>query len=215
MSDSIQARLQKVFEADRTLREAERSFFEGVDDDAPRVEALAAALDEARDHDDAEESVARLIRVADLLTDIGGERATRLLAALLDHEEPAVRLASGEGLIDLAYSRYAEVARVFESLIDDGKAVVALREVPLLLAQVGEPGGVKLCVRLLKHPDADVVASAVQALVEFGDPNSAREIEKLKGDTRMVSADDEADEGSYTVGDFAREALDELRPRRD
>lgn len=215
MSDSTDARLQKIFEADRTLREATRAFFEGENDDGPRLDALSAALDVARDHDDAEESVERLIRIADLLTDIGGLRATQMLAALLDHEEPAVRLASGEGLIDLAYSRYAEVARVFESLIDDGKAVVALREVPLLLAQVEEPGGVKLCVRLLKHPDADVVASAVQALAMFGDPNTAREVEKLKNDTRMVSADEESDEGSYTVGDIARDALEELRQRRD
>lgn len=216
MSKSLQPKLQAIFDADRALREAQQAFFDDSNgsDDA-RVSTLSTSLEQAQTLDDLDERASRLSRIADLLTDLAGEPAAKLLTQLLDDDDPSVRLAAGEGLIDLAYSRYAEIARVFEALIEDGRAIVALREVPLLLAQVGEPGGVKLCTKLLKHSDADVVASAIQALVELGDPASAREIDKLKGDTRMVTADDEADDGSYTVGDLVSDALDELRPPKN
>ncbi len=203
--------LQKVFEADRALRLAQNDFFTTGDDDA-RLDAIEAAIDAAwSGGGDPEESSSRLMRAGALLGDIGGARACRLLLRLLDHEEPEVRQPAGESLEDLAYSRYAEVARAIEKLIDEGKAATALSEVPYILAEIGEPGGVKLCVRLLKHPSADVVASAIEALAAFGDPSAVKELEKVRNDRRRVAADDDPEAGEIMLGDLASEAIDHLR----
>jgi HEAT repeat protein len=134
-----------------------------------------------------------------------------MLLRLLDHSEPEVRLPAGEALSELAYSRYAEVARAIEKLIDDGKSATALAEIPYILAEIGEPGGVKLCQRLLKHSSADVVASAIEALAQFGDASVIKDIEKLKADRRTVSLDDDPEAEQIPLGDLAQEAIEHLR----
>jgi HEAT repeat protein len=203
--------LKKVFDADRLLRRAQGEFFTTGEDDA-RIDALEVAINESWEGGaDPEESHARLMRVGALLGDVGGPRACKLLLRLLDHEEPEVRLPAGESLEDLAYSRYAEVARAIEKLIDDGKAATALSEVPYILAEIGEPGGVKLCQRLLKHPAAEVVASAIESLAALGDPVVVKDLEKLRNDRRRVAADDDPEAGEIMLGDLATEAIEHLR----
>ncbi len=203
--------LKKVFDADRLLRRAQGEFFTTGEDDA-RLDAMEAAITESWSGGaEPEESTARLMRVGALLGDVGGTRACKMLLKLLDHEEPEVRLPAGESLQDLAYSRYAEVARAIEKLIDDGKAATALSEVPYILAEIGEPGGVKLCLRLLKHPSADVVASAIESLAALGDPTAVKDLEKLRNDRRRVAADDDPEAGEIMLGDLATEAIEHLR----
>ncbi len=203
--------LQKVFDADRQLRRAQGEFFTTGEDEA-RLDAIEAAINASWGPGaDAEEASAKLMRVGALLGEVGGPRACKLLLRLLDHEEPEVRIPAGESLEDLAYSRYAEVARAIEKLIDEGKAATALSEVPYILAEIGEPGGVKLCQRLLKHPSADVVASAIESLATLGDPVVIKDLEKLKNDRRRVAADDDPEAGEIMLGDLASEAIDHLR----
>jgi HEAT repeat protein len=203
--------LDKVFDADRALRRAQGEFFTTGEDDA-RLDAIEAAINQAwSDGADAEEGVSRLMRAGSLLGDIGGPRGCKLLLRLLDHDEPEVRMPAGESLQDLAYARYAEVARAIERVIDDGKAANALCEVPYILAEIGEPGGVKLCLRLLKHPSADVVAASIESLAAFGDPTVIKELEKLRTDRRRVADEEDPEAGEVMLGDLASEAIDHLR----
>jgi HEAT repeat protein len=149
--------------------------------------------------------------MAELLTDIGGAQACKLLVRLLGHEDPNVRVASGEGLVDLGYDRYAEVARAIEVEVDRGQDVTALCEVPFLLAELGEPGGVKLCARLLRHKNADVVGAAIEGLAQLGDPSVLKDIEALKADKRVLTVDEESEGAEVTVGELAGEAVAHLR----
>ncbi len=215
MTKALDQKLDKVFAADRALRIAELDFLENLGPE--HLAALERAVDAAFALTDVEEGAIRLMRAADLLGDFTGPQVPTLLLRMLDHEEPAVRDAAGSTLLDVGYSRYAEVARAIEKLIDEGKAITALKEVPFVLAEIGEPGGVKLCLRLTKHANGDVVASAVEALAKLGDPSVIKDLEKLRNDKRVVEDDGADDEhagpesGGHTVGDLVDEALEYLR----
>lgn len=213
MTKALDDKLSTVFAADRALRAAELEFLGTMGDD--ELAALARAVEHAFTLEDAEDAAIRLIRSADLLGEFQGPQVPALLLRMLDHEEPAVRDAAGNTLLDYGYSRYAEMARAIEKLVDEGKAHTALKEVPFLLAEIGEPGGVKLCLKLTKHADAGVAAAAVEALARFGDPSVIKDLEKLRNDKRVVEpdGDDEAapEGGGPTVGELVQEVLEHLR----
>lgn len=214
MSTDLDGKLTRLFDADRSMRQAQQAFSTSGDAKA-RLETLGRALDQADQLRDEEEAAARMMRLADLFAEEAGPEACRALVRLLGHGEPAVRAAAGEGLIEIGQSRYAEVARTFEQAIQDGKPVAALAEIPYILAELGEPGGVKLCASLLKHPEADVVASSVDALAALGDPSVVKDIEKLKTDPRKVSAESDGEVAELTLGDLATEAVEHLRSLHD
>lgn len=214
MANELDDQLTQVFDAARVLRQAEEKFFT-TGNEQGRMESLARSLEVAWTHTDENESVERLIRIGDMLGTLGGPEGCRLLVRLLDHEDPGVRSSAGEGLIDLGHSRYAEVAKAFEKAIEDGKALNALTEMPYLLAELGEPGGMKLCKQLLKHGEGDVVAAAIEALAALGDVTAIKDIERFKSDKRKVTVEEELETGELTVGELAQEALDHLRSLRD
>jgi HEAT repeat protein len=203
--------ITRVLEADRALREA-RATALTVDDKRALLRAIDQEVTRAFTDKDSAEGGARLMTLADLLVDITGPEAARLLVRVLGHEEPAVRVAAGEGLVELLYDRYAEVARVLEAEVERGTDVVALSEVPFILAEVGEPGGVGIVARLLKHADADVVGSAIEGLAALGDASVVKALEPLRNDKRRVTVEDETDgPGEVTLGDLAEEAIAHLR----
>lgn len=214
MTQDLDARLDRIFKADREMRLAQQEFF-GTGDDSARVDAIQRAIDGALKLTDPEDASERLMRLADLLADLGGAKACALLAQLLDHDEPGVRASAGEGLLELGQSRYAEVARCFEKLVDEGKATTALSEIPYILAELGEPGGIKLCVKLLKHSEGDIVGAAIEALASLGDPVAIKDIERLKNDRRRITVEEELETGELTVGELATEAVEHLRSLRD
>jgi len=211
MNTDIESRLSALFEADRALREAEQAFHLAGEAQV-RVDTLGRSLEATLRLEDPEESALRLVRIADLLGEETGPVVVRHLLRLLDHEEPGVRAAAGESLLELGYSRYAEVARGIEKLIEENKATHAFKEVPYLLSEIGEPGGVKLCIRLLKHADPGVVGAAVEALAMLADPTALKDLERLKNDKRIVESDGEDEEaGPVVLGELVREAIDHLR----
>jgi HEAT repeat protein len=208
------ALLTRLLKADRALREAHSAVLD-VDDKRALLRAIEQEVTRAFTDRDSEEGGARLMCLADLLVDVTGPEAARLLVRILGHEEPAVRVAAGEGLVELLYDRYAEVARMLEAAVDKGTDVVALSEIPFILAEVGEPGGVKIVSKLLKHADADVVGAAIEGLAAMGDPSVIKLLEPLRNDKRRVTVEDEAEGlGEVTVGDLADEVISHLRASR-
>src|SRR6476620_3627099 len=125
--------LEQLFDADRRVREAEASLLAAASGDELE-RALERAADEAFASKESDASVARLIRLSDLCAQVQGPRMADTLLAILNHEDPQVRVAAGEALRDFAYDRYAEVARAIERLFERDVHGPALAEVPWILA---------------------------------------------------------------------------------
>src|SRR6185369_12900186 len=89
----------------------------------------------------------------------------------------------------------------------------ALPELPYILAEVPEPGVVRLLGQFLAHKDPDAVAAAIEALAEIGDPAAIKLLEPLAHDERTVElAEDGSDATSEaSIGELASEAIELLQ----
>ncbi len=199
-----------MFDADRTIRDAESRLLEDK-----RSSELVALLESethaALELEDRAEATMRLERLADLCAQVPGPRMTDALIAILDDDEPRVRVAAGEALRDLGYERYAEVARGIERALDRGEAGLSMSELPWVLAEIAEPSALSLIRRFLDHPSADVVAASIEALAQLQDPESMPDLERFVDDDRIVIIDDFEDETKTTLGELARQALEMVR----
>lgn len=205
----IERELDAIFDAERTLRAAERALM------AKKDQALAAELskrvDEALGLEDAAEANLRLFRLADLCAQVPGPAMADALVRILGADDLAVRNEAGEALLDVAYDRYAEVARAIERALDAGVRGPAMMELPFLLSEVAEPSAMPLLRRFAAHPDADVVAAAIEAFAQLGDPAAAEVLEGLLDDKRVVTLDDDSEDGiQSTLSELAAEALETL-----
>ena len=203
------ATLTELFDAERAARAARDALLD------LEPQAVLACLERATREalslpagQAPEESALRLVSLADLLGELPGPRAVDLLVDILGCQEPEVRHAAGEALSGLAFDRFKEVALGVERALDRLPAGnPALAELPYLLAEVPEPGVLKLLRRFLGHADADAVASAIEALVEAGDPSVLPMLEPLAADARKVQLEDEGGtEGEATLAELVAEA---------
>ncbi|MGB0680863.1 MAG: HEAT repeat domain-containing protein, partial [Polyangiales bacterium] len=198
--------LDAIFTAERELRRHERALLSG--DAATVGRLLAAQAHTAARECDGEERRLRLERLADLCAQVPGEAAVDALIQILDDDDPTARVAAGEALLDVAQERFAAVARAIESRIEAGEHGPAMRELPFVLAEIPEPGSLKLMQAFLRHPDAEVVAAAIDASAEFGDPDLVPALTALCDDAREIWLEEDAQQSTIAV--LARQALDEL-----
>ena len=201
----LAATLDALFEGERAVRAAHDELVDAEPDAVlpllQRATRDALTLDEL----DEDESSLRLGRVAALLGEMQGPRVVDLLVDILGCDEPEARHAAGEALEGLAFDRFKEVAlgveRALERLPEGSPAL------SYLLAQVPEPGVIKLLGRFLAHREADAVASAIEALVEIGDPAVLPLLEPLAADARKVQLEDEGGtEGEASIAELVAEA---------
>jgi hypothetical protein len=211
--EATPALLKQLFDAERTVRRAHDTLVATpLDAVLPHLERAthdALHLDEL----DEDESSLRLVRLAGLLGELQGARVVDLLVDILGCDEPEARHAAGEALSGLAFDRFKEVALGVERAL--GRLPVgspALAELPYLLAEVPEPGVNKLLAGFLAHRDPDAAASAIEVLVESGDPSVLPMLEPLASDTRKVQLEDEGGtEGEATLAELVAEARSILR----
>jgi HEAT repeat protein len=201
--------LDALFEADRNVREAEAQLLTESDEEE-LVKALERAVEAAFALQDAREAQGQLIRLSDLCAQVQGQRMANTLVAILNHDAPEVRVAAGEALRDFAYDRYAEVARAIERACDEKLAGPALSEVPWILAEIGEPSALPLIGRCLHHSDVEVVASAIEALAELGDPEAIDLLKPFSKDKRVVELNEGDQSYSTSIAELALEAISEL-----
>jgi HEAT repeat protein len=207
MSDPA-ALIKQLFDAERSVRAAHDALLQVPADavlpDLERATRDALTLDEL----DEDESSLRLVRLAAILGEMQGPRVVDLLVDILGCDEPEARHAAGEALGGLAFDRFKEVALGVERALDRlPVGSPALAEMPYLLAEVPEPGVMKLLARFLAHKDPDAVASAIEALVEAGDPSVLPMLEPLAADARKVQLEDEGGtEGEATIAELVAEA---------
>lgn len=209
---TVKQLLEALFDADRKLREAEATLLD-ESDEQELAKALERAVDEAFKLSDAAEASARLSRVADLCAQVQGPRTADTLVRILNHAAPEVRVAAGEALRDFAYDRYAEVARAVERAFESDLQGPALSEIPWILAEIAEPSALPLIARCLKHSDAEVVASGVEALTELGDESAVALLKPLLQDRRVVQLEEDDAAYSTTIAELASEAISELEAR--
>jgi HEAT repeat protein len=202
----LAATLTSLFNAERAVRAAHDKLIDV--EPAELVPVLERACAEAAALDDEDEICLRFEQIAEVLGELHGPRAVDLLIDVLGRDEPEARQAAGEALSGLAFDRFKEVALGVERALDRlPQGNVALAELPYLLAEVTEPGVLKLLARFLAHPDPDAVASAIEAVVEAGDPSALPLLEPLAGDARRVQLrDDGGTESDATIGELAAEA---------
>jgi hypothetical protein len=206
MSAELTPSLQRLFDAERAARRAHSELLAA--DPAQLLAALEGAVKEALGMSDEPERALRLARIAPLLSELHGPKPVDLLIDILGCEAPEARHAGGEALEDLAYDRFKEVALGVERALERlPVGHLALAELPYLLADIPEPGVLKLIGRFLAHKDPDAVAGGLEALVEIGDPAGSGMLAPLEKDTRqVVLEDDEGEEGRVTIGELAKEA---------
>ncbi len=209
-SAAVKETLSALFDAERAARERHAALLT-FDRDLLVGEARVAAKEALTLDNDAEASL-RLVRIAVLLSDLEGAEVVDLLIDILGSEHPDARIAAGEGLEALAFDRFKEVALGIErALTRLPKGNPALSEIPFLLAEVAEPGCLKLLGRFLEHEDAEAVAAAIEALAELGDPAAIPMLSKLERDGRQVQIEDEEGGGErVAIADLASEAKDLL-----
>jgi HEAT repeat protein len=206
---TIRDTLNSLFEAERTAR-THHANLRGEGDEKLLPELRAATKEALALEDEAEASV-RLVRLALLLGDLEGDTVVDLLIDILGGVSPEARIAAGEGLEGLAFDRFKEVALGIErALARLPKGNPALTEIPFLLAEVGEPGCTKLLGRFLQNDDGEVVASAIEAVAELGDPAAIPMLAKLERDGRQVQLDDEEGGERVSIADLAHEAREIL-----
>jgi HEAT repeat protein len=202
---SLPTQLEAIFEAERALRRAESELLRG---DVKQLSALlTAAVADAKEQDDPDELELRLVRLADLCAQVPGEPMAEALIAILNEELPSVRVQAAEALVDVAYDRYAEVARAIERTISAGVNGPALQELPFILAEIAEPSAVTLISRFLSHADGEIVAAGIEALTRLGDPSAVPALKKLLEDERVVTIDEGDEELTSSVGELAEEAV--------
>ena len=199
------AHLDAMFEADRQLLRAEESFL----DAAPTgslLDLLESSFKTAEKVDDDAEQVMRIRRIIDLAAQLEGGKAIDILLRGLDHDEPSVRVEAGEALLDVGYERFKEVAKAIERRLDEKHDGHSMEELPFILAEIYDPDPLPLILRFLEHPSAEVVASAIEATVQRGDPLAIRALEKLLDDKRRVTLP-EVDDAEAPLGDLAADAI--------
>ena len=208
---TTQNHLDAIFRADRELREAESRLMSEGDPNAVAA-LLTGAVREAKSLPDRRDAMNRLERLADLCAQVEGPSMVDALIEILDDEEPVVRVAAGEALLDVGYDRYAEVARAIERALDQKRSGPAMGELPWILSEIGEPSALKLIGRFLDHQDGETVASAIEALAALGQSEGAAMLKKLRKDTRTVNIEDGDEQATATIGELAEEAIDALDP---
>lgn len=210
---SIHENLAALFDAERSARTLHRDLVSQPREQLVQElrDATKSALALGRSGDE-EESALRLARIAVVLGDLDGAEVVDLLVDILGSDSPEARVQAGEALEGLAFDRFKEVALGIERAVDRlPKGSPALTELPFLLAEVGEPGCVKLLGRFLKHADPEAVAAAIEALAELGDPAAIPLLTPLEKDPRQVQLDEEDGEGERVgLGDLAFEAKEIL-----
>jgi HEAT repeat protein len=214
--EAIDRSLAELFDAERSVRRLHDAL---ASLPQPQLlDALGDALIAANKEPNEDESALRLVRIAALLGEHDGPRVVDALIDILSSEHPEARKAAGDELEELAFERFKDVATGVERALKRlPVGSPALPELPYLLAELPEPGVMKLLGLFLAHKDPEAVAAAIEALVEIGDPSGARLLAPLEGDERTVELADEGDDATseVTLGELAAEALELLQEGAD
>jgi hypothetical protein len=207
---SLQASLEAIFKAERSMRELMKKV-ERAPEALDEIEKAIGPIASQRSED---EQGMRLVCLIRILRNITAPKAIDLLIDLLGNDNEEARVAAGMSLEDIAYDRLAEVRKGVERAVKrlpDGHH--ALRELPFVLLSSSDGDAHKVLKPFLDLRDPEAVAVAIEALVENGNPEAIGLLGRFKDDKRVVELDDEStgESSSFSIGELAADATDALR----
>jgi len=207
--ESIQGIIERLQRAEEDVRRLQDELIDSANNERKdTLASLKEAVLEGLGEGEGVEAAIALVPLAEVLGELEGPEVCDLLVDLLSAEEPEVRFVAGRALQDLAFDRFKEVAEATERAVKRlPTASHALRELPFVIAEVAEPGAPRILKGYLAHADAEVVASAIEALASIGDPAAVPELRKLTSDPRTVQIDDDQGEAQASIGALAQEAI--------
>ncbi|MEZ4288678.1 MAG: HEAT repeat domain-containing protein [Polyangiales bacterium] len=208
MSSDLKNVLHALFDAERKMLEHERVLLDAEQDslEALFVDTVQLSLQ----LEDSDERRMRLCRLADLCAQIAGPILCDQLIKMINDHDAQIRAAAGEALRDVGYERYADVARSIDRAVDDDRLSTALQELPWVLAEIGEPSALGIIGRFLKSSDGNVVANAIEALVQLDEAAAIDQLQTLIDDERIVVHETADEDAHVTLGELAEEAIELL-----
>ena len=217
-SEDVQEKIEKLRRAEEDVRRLQDELID--DAEKARATVLAAlreAVLEGLGEGEGVEAAIAMVPICEVLGELDGPEVCDLLVDALGSEEPEVRFVAGRALQDLAYDRFKEVAEAAERAVKRlGTDSHALRELPFVVSEVGEPGVPRILRGYLESKEAEVVASAIEALASLGDPAAIPELRKLARDPRSVQVgDDEGADAQASIGALAQEAIAMIQEQSD
>ena len=213
--------LSDIIELDSKIADLRDAFDECEEDDQKR--ALAEVLDRELKAIGNEDPVSiALVRAADMSIPLRG-RGAELLARGLSHGNADIRSVAGESLLGIAEDDFASIRPAVDYAL--GTGCPAAEEMPFILAMTEDADTAKTIAEFLKNADPDVVAAAIEALADFGDPSSIPALRALLEDKRVVAVEGEEGEGQakgeggdlrkWTIGDLAGEAIEMIEEEEE
>ncbi len=198
---------QKIVELTERTTELMENFgtFKTADQEAVLAEAFEKSIADLKE---ADEIPITLIRCAEMLVGVMSENVVKTLVLGLGHDNPTVRLLSGDAITHVAEENLELIKPAVEDVLKAGGT--AAEEMPFILSELDDPDVKNILVRFLDHKSAEVVASTIEAIIELGAPDAVFAIEKLKGDTRTVSVDADMGNETTTIGELVKDAIEIL-----
>jgi HEAT repeat protein len=148
-----------------------------------------------------------LVRVTEMLCHIPSDSTAKIVGEGLDHSNPGVRLLSGDALLHMTDEGLGKIMPAIEDAL--AKGGIRAQEMPFMLTDVDDPEVTRVLERFLKVPEPEVVASAIEALAEFGDPSALPALEELTKDDRKIEVEEGGpEEGNWTIGQLALDAIE-------
>ena len=175
-------------------------------------DAIRDARDDAFDLANEDEWMLRLNCLAQLLQISRTPAAIDLLIESLDDD--LEEFAPFESALSVVASENVDIVREgivrALGLLPDDSDVLAI--LPALVLDYGDPDAPNTLKLFLAHPTPAVVAAAIDALVELGDPSAIKLLEPLAKDTRTIETDDEepCSPEERTIGFLVGLAIDTL-----
>jgi HEAT repeat protein len=142
--------------------------------------------------------------------------AAKVLVPGLEHANPDVRHLTGEALLNLVEDDVERLRPAVDHAFERGGP--AAEEMVFVLAAVDDDEAPRLIERFLVHPEADVVAVAIEALADAGDEQSIAVLEDYVDDPREVKTggdDEDGGQETWRIGDIAREAIEMIEKALD
>lgn len=149
-----------------------------------------------------------LVRTAEMLVGVMTEKSLKVLASGLGSENATVRMLCGDALMHAA----EDDLELFKPAIDDVLKAggTAAEEMPFILLEVDDPEVPSILEKFLKSDEGEVVAAAIEVIIELGAPESEAALKALVDDKRKVTLDEGNEDETTTVGRLAQDALDIL-----
>ncbi len=169
---------------------------------------VSAFAEQTKDIDPDADVPITLVRTAEMLVGVMTEKSAGALCSGLSSENATVRMLCGDAIMHVAEDDLNLLKPSIDQILKKGGT--AAEELPFVLLEVDDPEVPRIIEKFLKSQEPEVVASAIEALIEIGDMQSEKELKALVNDKRVVSLDESLEDETTTIGELAKDALELL-----